>query len=122
MLRNNNAGMLRELGVMRADTAILREAVAQYRLALEETTAERSPLEWAQTTGNMGEALLEIGKRDADRAALAEAQKAFEASREKFVAAGITRYNGFFDTRIADAQIAELQITVDEKLKAATAK
>jgi len=116
--RNNQAGMLRDLGVMQDDSGILRKAVEQYRLALEVTKKEDAPLDWAQTTGNLGLALTEVGKRDKDQKALADAIAALEGARDAFAAAGITNYAPFFETSIAEAQIADMQITVDAKMKA----
>ena len=47
----------RALGERESGTAQLEEAVAAYRLALEEWTRDRVPLDWAMTQNNLGNAL-----------------------------------------------------------------
>jgi uncharacterized caspase-like protein len=117
--RNNEAGMLRDLGTMTSDTGALKQAVAAYKLALEVNTKADSPLDFAQTIGNMGLALSEIGTRDKDRTALAEARTALETAAKLYADAGIDRYAGFFESSLVEIQIAELQIEIDERIKAA---
>jgi hypothetical protein len=53
--------------------------VAAYRLAREEFTRERVPLDWAVTQNNLGNALSTLGSREAETARLTEAVAAFDA-------------------------------------------
>ena len=53
--------------------------MAAYRLALEERTRERVPLDWAMTQNNLGNALPTLGEREAGTARLEEAVAAFDA-------------------------------------------
>src|SRR6266851_1281971 len=61
-----------------AGTGRLEEAVAAYRLALEEWTRERVPLDWARTQMNLGTALSRLGEREAGTARLEEAVAAWD--------------------------------------------
>ena len=70
---------LQKLGEREVGTAHLEEAVAAYRLALEEFTRERTPLEWATTQMNLGLALWALGEREAGTARLEKAVVAFDA-------------------------------------------
>lgn len=70
---------LQVLGAWEAGTTRLEEAVAAYRLALEEWTRERVPLDWAMTQNNLGAALRVLGKRESGTARLEEAVTAFDA-------------------------------------------
>jgi hypothetical protein len=62
-----------------AGTAHLEEAVAAYRLALEERTRERVPLDWALTQMNLGNALATLGSSEVGTARLEEAVAGFDA-------------------------------------------
>jgi hypothetical protein len=53
--------------------------VAAHRLALEERTRERVPLDWAMTQNNLGTALWTLGDREAGTARLEEAVAALDA-------------------------------------------
>jgi hypothetical protein len=53
--------------------------VAAFRLALEEATRERVPLQWAVTQVNLGAALATLGEREAGTARLEQAVAAFDA-------------------------------------------
>src|SRR5262249_29063532 len=57
----------------------LEEAVAAYRLALQERPRERVPLDWARTQINLGGALKRLGEREAGTARLEEAVAAYDA-------------------------------------------
>jgi tetratricopeptide (TPR) repeat protein len=66
----------------------LEQAVAAYRLALEERTREQVPLEWAMTQANLGSALETLGNREAGTGRLEESVAAYrlaleEATRER---------------------------------------
>jgi tetratricopeptide (TPR) repeat protein len=70
---------LRTLGERESGTARLQEAVTAYRAALQETTSERVPLQWAATQNNLGIALRTLGARESGTARLEEAVTAFDA-------------------------------------------
>ena len=53
--------------------------MAAYRLALEERTRDRVPLDWAMTQMNLGNALTTLGERESGTARLEEAVAAYEA-------------------------------------------
>jgi predicted component of type VI protein secretion system len=55
--QNNLGNALRALGGRESGTARLEEALAAFRVALEERTRERVPLQWAGTQNNLGSAL-----------------------------------------------------------------
>jgi hypothetical protein len=57
--------------------------VAAYRAALEESTRERVPLDWAGAQNNLGNALLTLGERETGTARLEEAVAAFRAALEE---------------------------------------
>jgi tetratricopeptide (TPR) repeat protein len=66
----------------------LEEAVAAHRLALEERTRERVPLDWAATQNDLGAALTRLGEResgapDAGRGRLEEAVAAYRLALEE---------------------------------------
>ena len=61
----------------------LEEAVAAYRVALEERTRERVPLDWAMTQNNLGTALQTLGERESGTARLEEAVAAYRAALEE---------------------------------------
>jgi tetratricopeptide (TPR) repeat protein len=66
----------------------LDEAVAEFRLALQEATRDRVPLDWADTQKNLGNALQALGVREAETERLEEAVSAYrlaleEATRER---------------------------------------
>ena len=64
---------LRTLGERESSTARLEEAVASYRLALEERARERVPIDWAATQNNLGNALRALGMRESGTTRLKEA-------------------------------------------------
>jgi len=51
---------LLRLGERESGTTRLEEAVAAFRLALQEQTRERVPLDWAMAQTNLGLVLLEL--------------------------------------------------------------
>ena len=71
------------LGERETSTARLEEAVAAYRLALEEFTRDRVPLDWAKTQMNLGNALITLGMRGTDTAQLEEAVTAYRLALEE---------------------------------------
>ena len=60
--QNNLGSALLTLGERESGTARLEEAVAAYRVALEERTRERVPLDWATTQHNLGVALWTLAR------------------------------------------------------------
>ena len=81
---NNLGNALAALGEREAGTALLEEAVAAFRAALEEWTRARVPLDWAMTQNNLGNALQTLGEREAGTARLEEAVVAFRAALEEW--------------------------------------
>ena len=77
MTQINLGNALQTLGERESGTARLEEAVAAYRLALEEWTRERVPLDWAMTQMNLGNALATLGERESGTARLEEAVAAY---------------------------------------------
>ena len=57
MTQMNLGNALFRLGERESGTARLEEAIAAYRLALEELTRDRDPLHWAMTQTSIGAAL-----------------------------------------------------------------
>ena len=67
-------------GDQAGDSAVLGEAVAAYRAALEEWTRDRAPLDWAMTQNSLGNALSTLGARESGTARLEEAVAAYRAA------------------------------------------
>ena len=84
MALNDLGNALAELGMRETDTVRLEQAVATHRLALEERTRERVPLDWAMTQNNLGLALRVLGTREAGTARLAQAVEAFQLALEEW--------------------------------------
>jgi tetratricopeptide (TPR) repeat protein len=70
----------RELG----ENPALLMAIAIYRVALEDRTRNRVPLDWAMTQNNLGIALATLGDRESGTARLEEAVTAFRAALREF--------------------------------------
>jgi tetratricopeptide (TPR) repeat protein len=77
------AGELYSQGDEFGDNSALSESVAAYRVALEETTRARLPLDWATTQNNLGIALSRLGARESGTARLEEAVAAYRAALEE---------------------------------------
>ena len=77
------AGARYQHGDQKGDNTALREAVAAYRVALEETIRERVPLEWALIQNNLGTALWTLGARESGTARLKDAVGAYRAALEE---------------------------------------
>jgi len=75
---------LRTLGERESGTTRLEEAVAAYRAALEESTREGAPLDWAITQSKLGNALLTLGQRERGTARLEEAVAAYRSALEEW--------------------------------------
>ena len=59
---------------------MFEEAVSSFRLALQEWTRERVPLQWAQTQMSLGVVLSALGERETGTARLVEAVTAWDLS------------------------------------------
>jgi tetratricopeptide (TPR) repeat protein len=81
--QNNLGNALWALGERESGTVRLDEAVAAYRLALEERTRERGPLDWAMTQNNLGNALWTLGERETGTVRLEEAVAAYRLALEE---------------------------------------
>ncbi|WP_297772180.1 tetratricopeptide repeat protein [uncultured Roseovarius sp.] len=80
----NDLGVsLRILGERESGTARLEEAVTAYRAALEESSRDRVPLDWARAQMNLGNALRTLGDRESGTARLEEAVTAYRAALEE---------------------------------------
>ena len=72
------------LGERESGNAKLEEAVQAYGAALEETTRERDPLDWARTQMSLGLVLATLGGRESGAARLEEAVWAYRAALEEY--------------------------------------
>ncbi len=70
------------LGERESGTARLEEAVAAYRAALEVSTRDAMPTDWAMTQNNLGTVLQSLGERESGTARLEEAVAAYRAALE----------------------------------------
>ena len=78
------AGGFLSYGGQAGDNAALQEAVATYRLALQEWTRERVPLDWAGTQNDLGNALWTLGERESGTARLEQAVAAYQAALQEW--------------------------------------
>jgi tetratricopeptide (TPR) repeat protein len=76
----------------RGGPARLEEAVAAYRAALQESTRERVPLQWAGTQVKLGNALRVLGECESGTARLEEAVEAYDAALPIFSDAEAVHY------------------------------
>jgi hypothetical protein len=67
MIQNNLGNALQTPKEQESGKARLKEAVAAYRLALQELTRERSPRQWAMTQNNIRRALSTLRQRKPGR-------------------------------------------------------
>jgi tetratricopeptide (TPR) repeat protein len=79
-LQNALGITLSMIGDQAGDDSALAGAVGAYRVALEERTRDRVPLDWAETQNNLGNALAMLGERERDTARLTEAVAAYRAA------------------------------------------
>ncbi len=89
--QNNLGTALWTLGERENGTARLEEAVAAYRLALQERTRNRVPLDWADSRYNLGNALAILAERTGDRARIVEAIACMRDAAQVFREGGNTR-------------------------------
>ena len=70
----------------------LEEAVVAFRLALDERTRERVPVDWAMAQLNLGNALMELGEGEEGTERLEEAVAVLRGALEVFQAADASFY------------------------------
>ena len=101
MTQMNLGNALEVLGERESGTAHLEQAVAAYRLALQERTRERVPLDWADTQFDLGLALVALEERapsaDTAREALTCFQQAGPILREAGMAEAADAADGMID-------------------------
>ena len=110
MTQSNLGNALATLGERESGTARLEEAIAVFRLALEEWTRGRVPLHWATTQNNLGNALKTLGERVMSRQVLVDARSAITNSWDIYREAGYQQHDAYFANLIAtvDAALANL--------------
>ena len=84
MIQNNLGAALRILGERESGKERLEEAVAAYRMALDETTLADHPLDWATTQNNLGNALQTLGARESRKERLEETVAAYQLALEEW--------------------------------------
>ncbi|MFD2173713.1 helix-turn-helix domain-containing protein [Rhodobacter lacus] len=81
----NDLGMaLAVLGSRETGNERLTEAVAAYRLALQDAPRKAEPLNWAMTQNNLGNALAELGVRETGTERLIEAVAAYRLALQEW--------------------------------------
>ncbi len=116
---NNLANALFSLGTHGGGPDMLRRSAEHYRLAVSGYDRATNPIGWADTQYNLSLLLLELGKQTADRAVLAEALAALVACRDVYHEAGQMQWDSYFDNIEAGITLADTELLVQEKLKAA---
>jgi hypothetical protein len=71
------------MGERQSGNAQLEEAVGAYRVALEERTRERVPVQWAKTQAALGNALRALGERQTGTLRLNDAIAALRSALER---------------------------------------
>ena len=71
------------LGERESGTAHLEEAIDAYRVALQEWSRDRVPLQWAAAQNNLGNALARLGERESGTPRLEEAVTAYRAALQE---------------------------------------
>lgn len=79
-LRMKQAAALYDQSYDLGDNAAGQEAISAYRLALDATSRDRAPLQWANTQNNLGNALKILGEREIGPARLEQSVEAFKAA------------------------------------------
>jgi len=106
LAQHNLANALESLGERESGTVRLEEAVAAYRQALMERTRARVPLDWAESFGRQGVALIQLARRTKDTTMAETACKQIEAALKFMRAAGRASYVVYYESRLADARRA----------------
>ena len=117
--QNNLANALFSLGTHGGGPDMLRRSAEHYRLAVSGYDRATNPIGWADTQYNLSLLLLELGRQTADRAVLAEALAALVACRDVYHEAGQMQWDSYFDNIEAGIALADTELLVQEKLKAA---
>ncbi len=99
------------LGERESGTARLEEAVAAYRAALQENTREQVPLDWAESFGNQGVALMLIADRNNDAAGAETALLQIETAYETTRSGGEEQLSAYFEAQLPKAR------TIRDRLK-----
>jgi hypothetical protein len=104
MTQNNLGGALLTLGERESGTVRLEEAVAAYRVTLEELTRERAPLEWAMSTGNQGVAFMRLAERLCDMGMAGVAVQQIGMALETMRDAGHGSFAAYYEARLPEAR------------------
>jgi tetratricopeptide (TPR) repeat protein len=88
LARFNLAGAIQSVGSQNGIMTLMKDAIASYRITLQELTRERMPLDWAMTQDSYGVALCDLGAfRDDERlieeAISAHREALLERTRER---------------------------------------
>jgi hypothetical protein len=102
--QNNLGNALSRLGARESGTARLEDAVAAYRAALEESTRERVPLQWAASSGNQGVAMMLIADRTNDGALAETAVQQVQAAYETLRDGGHEQWAAYYQEQLPKAQ------------------
>jgi tetratricopeptide (TPR) repeat protein len=97
MTQNNLGNALWRLGERESGTERLEQAVEAFRLALEEYTRERVPLDWAQTQNNLGIVLTALGERRHSITLLRQTEAAIQSAYAVVKEAGYHQYDDGFE-------------------------
>ena len=79
----NLGNALEKLGERESGTEHLQQAVDAYRLALQELTRERAPLDWAKILVDLGNALENLGERESGTEDLQQAVDAYHLALQE---------------------------------------
>lgn len=98
-------------GMTKGDRQSLEKCVFIYRELLAKTIPYHAPRRWAMAQNNLGNALLELGRRRSDPALIQEAIEAQEAALEVASQAGNAHYVKAFSANLAKSRqaLAEMQ-------------
>jgi hypothetical protein len=109
--RTNLGIALGRLGERESGTERLEEAVAAHRVALEEQSRERVPLDWAGTQNNLGNALSTLAARQKNTLLLEEALVSMRGAVDAYQQAGEGYWLPIAQRRIAkmEAELAEMK-------------
>ena len=113
MTQNNLGNTLWRLGDCESGTTRLEEAVEAFRAALQESTRERVPLDWAMTQNSLGNTLWRLGERENDPVRLEEALEVILGARETYRNADMMQFEDDFEDRIG--KIEALIATIGRK-------
>jgi hypothetical protein len=104
MTQMNLGNALLALGQRETGTARLEQAVEAYRAALTEFTQDRVPLDWANTLGNEGVALLTLAERTGDPARARQALEQLTLAEATLRSGGHIPWADEFAEKIPEAR------------------